>query len=146
MSMNMDEAERQGFLAGIHIGVLSIPDGDRGPLTVPLWYAYEPGGDIVLVTPTESRKGKLLEEGLRVSLVAQDEEMPPKYVSIEGPVVSITPADVDDDVRPMATRYLGDEIGNAYVDMTRAEDPRDELVVRIRPERWFSVDYAKRTG
>lgn len=144
MSIAMDRDERETFLAGVHVGVLSIPAEGRGPLTCPLWYEYEPGGDIVLVTPADSRKAELLREGVRVSFLAQDESLPPKYVSVEGPVVSITPADVDADVRPMAVRYLGEELGNGYVDATRAEDPRDEVVVRIRPERWLSADFAKR--
>lgn len=146
MSITMDEAERQAFLAGVHVGVLSIPADGRGPLTCPVWYRYDEGGDVVIVTPTESRKAALLAEGVRVSLCAQDEELPPKYVTVEGPVVSVTPADVDLDIRPVAARYLGDELGNAYIDSTRAEDPRDEVVVVIRPERWLSADFAKRLG
>jgi nitroimidazol reductase NimA-like FMN-containing flavoprotein (pyridoxamine 5'-phosphate oxidase superfamily) len=144
MSIAMDRDERQEFLAGVHVGVLSIPAEGRGPLTCPVWYRYEPGGDVIVVTPAESRKADLLSEGVRVSFCAQDEDLPPKYVTVEGPVVSITPADITADVRPMAARYLGEELGHAYVDATRAEDPRDEIVVRIRPERWLSADFAKR--
>jgi hypothetical protein len=144
MSITMDQDERQAFLAGVHVGVLSIPSDGRGPLTCPIWYTYEPGGDVVVVTPADSRKAALLSVGLRVSLCAQDEELPPKYVTVEGPVVSVTPADVDRDIRPVAARYLGDELGNAYIDSTRADDPRDEVVVVIRPERWLSADFAKR--
>ena len=33
----MDEATRQEFLAGVHVGVMGIADGERGPLTVPVW-------------------------------------------------------------------------------------------------------------
>jgi hypothetical protein len=76
--------------------------------------------------------------------VAQDEELPPKYVSVEGPVTAIDPASVEGDVTAMAVRYLGEEIGAMYVQGTRAADPRDEVVVRMRPERWFSADFAKR--
>jgi hypothetical protein len=79
-----------------------------------------------------------------MSLCAQDEELPPKYVTVEGPIVEVRPADVQADIVAMAVRYLGQEIGEAYVTSTRAENPRDEIVVTIRPERWYSADFAKR--
>ena len=42
----MTEQEREAFLADLHVGVISIPRPDGPPLTVPIWYDYEPGGDI----------------------------------------------------------------------------------------------------
>ena len=41
MSVTMSRDERERFLAGVHVGVLSVasPDGG-GPLAVPVWYAY----------------------------------------------------------------------------------------------------------
>jgi nitroimidazol reductase NimA-like FMN-containing flavoprotein (pyridoxamine 5'-phosphate oxidase superfamily) len=44
MSLAMSEHERQEFLAGVHVGVISIERADGPPLTVPIWYGYEPGG------------------------------------------------------------------------------------------------------
>jgi nitroimidazol reductase NimA-like FMN-containing flavoprotein (pyridoxamine 5'-phosphate oxidase superfamily) len=41
MSTTMTPAEREAFLAGLHVGVISLVDAGRGPLTVPIWYAYE---------------------------------------------------------------------------------------------------------
>ena len=44
MSLNMSRAEREEFLAGLHVGVLAVASaGVAGPLTVPVWYTYEPG-------------------------------------------------------------------------------------------------------
>ena len=147
MSLALSPEERQAFLADVHVGVLSIPDGDRGPLTCPIWYSYEPGREIVFVTGADSRKISLLKEGTRVSFVAQDEALPPKYVSIEGPVVSVQPADPERDLVPIAQRYLGEEIGRQYVKGTRGgPDAPDDVVVRVRPERWLSADFAKRMG
>jgi nitroimidazol reductase NimA-like FMN-containing flavoprotein (pyridoxamine 5'-phosphate oxidase superfamily) len=140
----MTRAEREAFLAGLHVGVISIPDVDRGPLTVPIWYAYEPGGELRLVTEPGSRKGRLLSKGLRVSLCVQTESLPYKYVSVEGPVVAIEPADVERDARALAHRYLGPELGDRYVEATSADrSAGGSVLVRIRPERWLSVDYAK---
>ena len=144
MSLAMTRPEREAFLAGLHVGVLSLPEPGRGPLTVPIWYAYEPGGDVVLVTDRASRKGRLLVAGARVSLCAQAESLPYKYVSIEGPVVAVEPADVERDTRPLAHRYLGRELGDRYVEATAGDRAAGGSVrVRIRPERWLTVDYAK---
>lgn len=142
--ITMSEAERQAFLAEVRIGIVSINEPGRGPLTVPVWYDYEPGGEISFVTPTESRKAALLSVGDRMTLCAQDEQLPPKYVSVEGTVTAIDPATVEGDVTAMAVRYLGEEIGAFYVQSTREADPRDEVLVHVRPERWFSADFAKR--
>jgi hypothetical protein len=144
MSITMSEGERQEFLSGVHVGIVSINEPGRGPLAVPVWYAYEPGGEVTIVTPSDSRKAALLREGDRVSLCAQDEELPPKYVSVEGPVTAIDEATVDGAIKPMAVRYLGQEIGAAYVDQTRGEHAQGEVVIRFRPERWLSADFAKR--
>ena len=143
MPAPMTKIEREEFLAAMHVGIVSVADGERGPLTIPIWYLYEPGGDVVIITKPDSRKGLLLAEGVRASFVVQNEELPPSYVSVEGPVVSVTPADVDRDVRALTARYLGKELGDAYVDTTRPDGTTPEVVIRIRPERWFTKDYAK---
>jgi nitroimidazol reductase NimA-like FMN-containing flavoprotein (pyridoxamine 5'-phosphate oxidase superfamily) len=144
--ITMSEDERQAFLAEPRIGIVSINEPGRGPLTVPVWYDYAPGGDITFVTPAESRKATLLAVGDRMTLCAQDEQLPPKYVSVEGTVVAIDEATVEGAVTAMAVRYLGEEIGAMYVANSREENPRDEVLVRIHPERWFSADFAKRMG
>jgi nitroimidazol reductase NimA-like FMN-containing flavoprotein (pyridoxamine 5'-phosphate oxidase superfamily) len=143
----MTREQREQFLAGLHVGVLAIPDGERGPLTAPVWYAYEPGGEVRLVTGAGSRKGKLLYPGVRVSLVAQTETAPYQYVSVEGPVSHVEPERDDALVRALAHRYLGAKAGDAYVTATR-QDPAAEpsVIVRIRPERWLTVDYARQRG
>ena len=145
MSLQMTKAEREAFLAGVHVGVLSIPEPGRGPLTVPIWYAYEPGAELRVVTGRDSRKGRLLAAATRVSLCAQTEAPPYQYVSVEGPVVHVGPVDRARDVRPIAHRYLGPELGEQYLAGT-AEGAGDEILVRIRPERWLTVDYRKQFG
>jgi nitroimidazol reductase NimA-like FMN-containing flavoprotein (pyridoxamine 5'-phosphate oxidase superfamily) len=144
MSLAMTKDEREGFLAGLHVGVISIPESGRGPLTTPIWYDYQPGGEVWVITDRDSRKGKLLKVGTRISLVAQTETLPYQYVSVEGPVVAVEPASSDEHARPMAERYLGKELGAQYVAATGAErEARGSVVVRMRPERWLTVDYKK---
>src|SRR5262245_11041168 len=142
MPAPMTRAEREAFLAGLHTGLVAVNEAERGPLVVPVWYSYEPGGDIVLVTRPQARKAGLLVPGARVAFCAQSEELPPKYVSVQGRVVSAIPADVERDVKPVVRKYLGTEVGDAYVNGTRPNGT-DEIVVRIRPMRWYSRDFAK---
>ena len=147
MSLAMTKAEREDFLADVHVGIVSIAEGERGPLTVPVWYAYDPGGELHFVTERTSRKGRLLETGTRFSLCAQTEAPPYKYVSVEGPIVAIETADVEQHIRPIAHRYLGVELGDQYIESSRAEGGEiDSILVRMRPERWLSVDYTKQYG
>lgn len=144
MTTKMSRDEREAFLADVHVGVISISEKGRGPLTIPVWYAYEPGGEVSIVTERNSRKMKLLEEGRRVSLCAQCETPPYKYVSIEGPVVGIDRSDVERHERPLARRYLGEKGGDRYIEVaTDGREPDDMVRVRIRPERWLTVDYSK---
>ena len=140
----MTKQERESFLADLHVGIISITEDGRGPLTVPIWYAYTPGGEVRVVTGRSSRKAQLLRSGRRFSLCAQTETQPYKYVSVEGPIVAIEPADLERDERPLAHRYLGVRVGDRYIERTRAEPGRDEnVLIRMRPERWLTVDYGK---
>ena len=147
MSLAMTKQERERFLADRHVGIISIPEEGRGPLSVPIWYLYEPGGELRVVTATTSRKARLLQHAGRFSLCAQAETWPYKYVSVEGPVVAIEPADLERDRRPLAHRYFGTLRGDRYIEETRGEPGHVEnVVVRMLPERWLTVDYAKAAG
>lgn len=138
--LSMSQAEREAFLADLHVGVLSVEREDGPPLTVPIWYGYEPGGEVWVLTDATSLKGRLLRQAGRFSLCAQDESVPYAYVSVEGPA-TVSPADVEAHHRPMARRYLGTEQGDWYTDnVPHGEQP---IRVAMTPERWFSVDYSK---
>ena len=135
----MTETEKQEYLADLHVGVLSLNDNSNGPLTAPIWYDYEPGGELWFITGPNSLKGKLLDVGVRLSLVAQSEDPPYKYVSVEGPVVSIDES-TKDDLLAMAVRYLGDDGGRQYAENSNTSGG---IIVRVKLERWLCVDYGK---
>jgi nitroimidazol reductase NimA-like FMN-containing flavoprotein (pyridoxamine 5'-phosphate oxidase superfamily) len=142
MFFSMTRSERETFLAEVHVGVLSVQQDARGPLTVPVWYTYEPGGMVSVVTGEESKKGVLIAASGRFSLCAQDEAPPYKYVSVEGPVV-VRENPVDPvERRAMARRYLGEEFGDLYVQSTEAEAMHD-VVFRMAPASWFAADFSK---
>ena len=144
MSLSMTKKEREAFLADVHVGIISISEEGRGPLTVPIWYAYDAGGDLRIMTGRESRKGRLLARAGRFSLCVQTETPPYKYVSVEGAIVSSVAADIERDLRPLARRYLGEKIGDRYVEETRnLPTHNDNVLIRMRPERWLTTDYSK---
>jgi nitroimidazol reductase NimA-like FMN-containing flavoprotein (pyridoxamine 5'-phosphate oxidase superfamily) len=140
MSLQMTKKEREEFLADLHVGVMSVEDPERGPLSVPIWYDYSPEVGVWIITGPASRKGIALERAGRFTLVAQTEQAPYKYVSVEGTIVDVRPADREKDARPMAHRYLGPKLGSAYVD-SQPDDGGHVYV--MRPRRWLTVDYAK---
>lgn len=144
MLPTMSQNDRERFLADRRVGVLSVADpreGDRAPLSVPVWYGYEPGGEILVQTGRETVKGRLLRAAGRFSLCVQDERRPYRYVSVEGPVVT-----VEDPVPPavrdaLAHRYLEPDEAHGYLEAT-AEQLKDDILFRLRPQRWRTADFS----
>lgn len=133
------ETERQEFLAGTHVAVLSVEATDgRPPAAVPIWYDYTPGGDIRIMTGASSRKARLIERAGKVTVVVQREEPPYQYVVVEGTVVdTIKPAPSDVQLA-VAIRYLGEDGGRAFV---QSMEGVEEVLFTIRPDRWLSADF-----
>jgi hypothetical protein len=131
--------DRELFLAEPHIAGLSVSAGPgRGPLTVPIWYQYEPGGEAWVLTETGSRKARLIEEAGRFTLMVERVVPTVRYVSVEGPVTR-TIAGTDELLREMAERYLAPEKVGAYLEFARA-DHGDLVAIYLRPQRWLSAD------
>ncbi|MCV7163004.1 pyridoxamine 5'-phosphate oxidase family protein [Mycobacterium stomatepiae] len=132
--------QREEFLAALHVGVLSVAaDDGRPPASVPIWYDYEPGGNIRVNTGSSSRKAKLIERAGVVTLVVQREEPPYQYVVVEGTVVETTkptPLDVREEI---AIRYLGEEGGRAFV---KSLEGQESVLFTIRPDRWITADFS----
>ncbi|WP_328958457.1 pyridoxamine 5'-phosphate oxidase family protein [Kitasatospora purpeofusca] len=143
MSFSMTRAECERFLAGVHVGVLSVagaePDG--APLSVPIWYSYRPGGLVTVLTGRESVKTRRIRAARRFTLCAQQEETPCRYVSVSGPVVAIEDGIDPAERAALAHHYLPPATAAAYLVAT-AEQLTADVTVRMRPERWLSADFA----
>lgn len=137
---SMTPKERMAFLADLHVGVLAIDEPGRGPLALPIWYDVE-DGDVIMGMSRLSLKATLLRAAGRATLVAQTETPPYKYVSVEGPV---TVESTRRDDLSMATRYLGPQLGKWYADNNPSTE--DSVLVRLTPERWRTMDFAKTMG
>ena len=138
----MSAAEREEFLAGVRVGVLSAAIGAVGQtLAVPVWYSYQPGGLLTVLTGRRSRKAAAIRAAGRFALCVQDDSPPYRYVSVEGPVVREEELDPVERLA-MARRYLGAVGGDRYV--TDNPDPgRENVAFRMRPERWLSQDQGR---
>jgi hypothetical protein len=126
----------------VHIGVLSAAAGTAGQtLAVPVWYSYQPGGLLTVLTGRRSRKAAAVRAAGRFSLCVQDERPPYRYVSVEGPVVSEEELDPAERLA-VARRYLGAAGGDRYV-ADNLDPGRNNVAFRMRPERWLSQDQGK---
>jgi hypothetical protein len=137
-ALSMTTAEREAFLAELHVGVFAVDRPGAPPLVAPVWYGYEPGGDVHLLFAESSEKLRLAEAAGQASLCVQTEVMPYKYVTVEGPTV-VGAVDLDLK-RDLARRYLGPEVGDLYLEATAGTTGP---VVRLTPTRWRTSDYAR---
>ena len=139
--MELDAA--QSFLAAPRIGMLAVARPAGPPIASPIWYGYEPGGEVVFNIGRNSAKAKALRAAGVASLCAQSEQLPYAFVTVDGPVV-VEDAAADEELRKViAVRYLGDELGASYVESTRGGD---NVVARLTPERWRSNDFGRTAG
>lgn len=141
--------EREAFLAESHIAVMSLPsDDERPPLAFPTWYGYQPGGQITYYThrtEPKSRKQRLLHEGSVLSLCVQREELPYKYVTVEGTVIDENDDPTAEERMAIISRYLPADDAQAYLD-GETESGVDLMLFTIRPERWASMDFGADAG
>jgi hypothetical protein len=124
--MALSKAEREEFLSQPHIAALSVGAGDeRGPLTVPIWYQYAPGGEPWILTGAGSAKTRLIETAGRFTLMVDRMEPTVRYVAVDGPVSSIEPG--------------GDELLVVFLDYARS-DLGSQVVIAMTPQHWLSAD------
>ena len=137
--MALSKDEREQFLAEPHIAALSVSAGDkRGPLTVPIWYQYTPGGELWFTTGAGSRKHKLIEASGYVTLMVDQVEPTVRYVAVDGPVLRIEPG-TDEQLVEVTKRYLPPDKVEGYLEFARREHG-ESVAVFLKPEHWLSSD------
>jgi PPOX class probable F420-dependent enzyme len=146
----MTEAEVRRFLDGARTIILNSIGLDGVPHPMPMWFAVEDDGAVVMTTFAKSQKVKNLERDPRVSLLAEDGE---QYAELRGVVLygrvellRDTPAVLD--ILQRVTRKSGgagdapDEAVREGLRRTAAK----RVGLRIRPERVVSWDHRKLGG
>ncbi len=137
--MSLSTAERERFLAEPRVAALSVSAGpNRGPLTVPIWYQYSPGGEAWVLTGADSRKARLIEAAGCFSLMVERVEPTVRYVSVEGPVSRTVPG-TDEMLWEISRRYLPEEQVGPYVEFAAAE-LGEHVAIFLEPRRWLSAD------
>jgi Pyridoxamine 5'-phosphate oxidase len=132
--------DREFFLAEPHVAALSVSAGQgRGPLTVPIWYQYSPGGEAWVLTEARSRKARLIETAGRSSLMVERVMPTVRYVSVEGPVTR-TVSETDELLQEIAARYLPPDKVPAYIEFVKVE-LGEQVAIYLRPERWLTADF-----
>lgn len=137
--MALSREERETFLAEPHVAALSVSAGkNRGPLTVPIWYQYTPGGQPWFITGTGSRKHRLIEAAGHLSLMVERVEPTVRYVAVDGAVDRIEDG-TDEQLVEMTRRYLPSEAVEPYLEMARREHG-PSVAVYLTPQHWLSAD------
>lgn len=144
----LSRQEREEFLARPHVGVLSVvADDGRPPSTLPTWYAYEPGGNITLVTRRDKRKSRLISGAGQVSFSVQQPERPYKYVTVEGTVVAQRPPSRED-LTTIGGRYIDAKALDGWADweLGGGNGNGEPEYVEIRPDRWLTAEFPGTEG
>jgi hypothetical protein len=131
--------DRELFLAEPRVAALSVSAGQgRGPLTVPIWYQYAPGGEAWVLTEANSRKARLIEAAGRFTLMVERVMPTVRYASVEGPVTRTVPGTAEL-LREITERYLPPDKVRSYIEFAEAE-LGEQVAIYLRPERWLTAD------
>ncbi len=125
-----EQVDVQEFLKEANVAVLATVDGQGRPHAAPVWYLYEEG-DLIVSTGRGSQKHRNIERNPNVTLVADRRSLPYFAAMVSGRA-EIGPPLSDANRLKLAARYLGDEMGRAYVAGTEAGN---SVTIRLRPEK-----------
>jgi len=146
----LTKEQREAFFTEPHVVVLSVANtGGRPPHSVPVWYAYEPGGNVTFFTNSlghVARKAALIRDAKTVSLCVQHEAVPYKYVTIEGTVIGEDNPPSADQVLAIVRRYLPEDAAQGFANGEMARQNSPFTVFTIRPDRWLSFDFGDDGG
>lgn len=119
------------------IGTLATLDRDGRPYQVPVWYEWD-GTYLWIVSKPRAEYVENLRRNPNLSVCIARGQLPYVRVSIQGEGTLIeTGRDWIPMGRRMATRYLGSEEGNAYIDKTQNWK---RIYIRVTPVRIISWD------
>lgn len=131
--------DREAFLQEAHVAVLATVDSKGRPHAAPVWYVYD-DGVFRISTSRGSQKHKNIKGNPNVTLVI-DRRTLPYFAAMAHGRVEIAPGFSDEERLRLAVRYLGAELGRAYVSRTSGDD---SISIRLRPAR--VVEYHGRSG
>ncbi len=142
--IRMNDEERRAFLDQSLTMIISSIGGDGVPHPIPMWYAVEDDGAIVMSTYTKSQKIRNLRRDPRVSLLVEDGTA---YAELRG-ILMYGVAELVQDVERVAdilmavsSRQGGAELGDLRPQMRQSAEKRTGI--RVRPDKIVSWDHRK---
>jgi uncharacterized protein len=114
---------------------------------VPVWYHYQPGGNLTFFTGSQGRKvrkSRLIAKAGVLSLSVQHESPPYKFVTVEGTVVQTDRPPSADQLLPILRRYLPEEMAQGFVqeELGRPASDSELELYTVRPDRWLTFDFS----
>jgi len=123
--------EQAQLLLDPNYAVVTTVRRDGSPQATVVWIDWD-GENVVFNTTMFRAKGHNLTRDPRVSVVVWDRDNAYRYLSIEGIAVLDTEG-ADEHIDKLAWQYWG----RAY------ENPRERVIVRVRPERVYVYGFDK---
>ncbi len=126
----MIRPQLEALLEEANVAVLATVDTKNRAHAAPVWYLYE-NGEFLISTDRGSQKHKNIEANPHVTLVIDRRTLPYLAAIVRGK------AEIEDTLsaeqhKELTHRYLGEEIGNAYLAST---GDGDSVTIRVRPEK-----------
>jgi PPOX class probable F420-dependent enzyme len=117
------------------VAVLATYRRDGTALLSPVWHEWRDGGFSV-VTASRDVKAAHLRRDPRASIVVCDDAPPYRGIEVRG-TARLLSAGVGDVLLRVAVRYLGPQLGPAYL-----EGAGDSLLIRLEPGNLRAWDFA----
>jgi PPOX class probable F420-dependent enzyme len=135
----MTKREIAQFLAEPNVAVVAVTAPDGTPHAVPTWFEYR-RGEAAFVTEASAYKYKCLQHDPRVTLCVDIRKAPNyKAVILKGRATTEEKV-ADAMLERMAMAYMGKRAGQQYAAQFKGQPV---IVVRFKPDRVISWDYAK---
>ena len=120
----------EAMLKEANIAVLATVDTKGRAHAAPIWYLYE-DGEFLISTGRGSQKHLNVEAHPDVTLVIDRRELPYLAAMVRGKA-QIEDALSDERRQKLAFRYLGEEMGRAYLKSTEGGS---SVTIRLRPDK-----------
>lgn len=115
---------------------------DGSPRVVPIWFHWN-GSEVVLASPADAPKVKVLAKNPKVALTIDDNTWPHKVLLIRGTAQVQIVDGVPEEYAAAARRYFGEEQGNAWVAQAGQLAPKQARIV-VKPTWVGILDFQQR--
>ena len=135
----MTSSDVESMLEEANVAVLATVDTKGRAHAAPIWYLYE-DGEFLISTGRGSQKHLNVEAHPDVTLVIDRREVPYLAAMVRGKA-QIEEALSDEQRQKLAFRYLGEEMGRAYLKSTEGGS---SVTIRLRPDK--VIEFNGRAG